>query len=179
MIARARGGDPAAFEALVTPHIPTAFRTALLMTQSRDSAQEAVQEALIEVFRSLARFRPGSPFRPWFLKIVTYRALNQHRRTQNLVTMDDAPELSAENGNPERDLLHAEQRNAIWQAVQEMDPEHRAVVVLYYYQELPVAEVAAMLDIPAGTVKSRLHAARRQIQRALQAAPTPNLSVNR
>lgn len=168
LIQRALVGDAKAFEDLVAGHLPPAYRTALLMTNGYDSAQEAVQEALIEAFRSLPRFRSGAPFRPWFMKLVIHRALNQNRRARRVLTFDDIPEPAASQGNPEARVLESEKRKAIWQAIQQLDFDHRTVVVLHYYQDCSVAEIAAILEIPRGTVKSRLHTARRRIEKAFE-----------
>ncbi len=177
LIQRALRGDAAAFEQLVTPYLAVAYRTAYLITRSDDGAQEAVQEGLIEVYQSLGGFRPGAPFRPWFMKIVVHRALNQHRRGRKLVPLDEAPELVSDPGeSPESGVVDAEHRESIWNAVQELAPDHRAVVVLHYYQDFSVSDIAAMLEIAEGTVKSRLHTARRRIGRTLE-AESPNSVV--
>lgn len=170
LILKAKAGDAEAFEQLVAPYLPTAFCTAALMTRCYYAAQDAVQEGLIEAYQNLGRFRPGSPFRPWFIKLVVHRALDQNRRVRKLVTFEPGEfEPAASEGNPEPLLLDAERRQHLWDAVQQLDLGHRTVIVLHYYQDVPVAEIASMLELAEGTVKSRLHTARRRIESLLKA----------
>ncbi len=166
LIGQAKSGDALAFERLVSPHLPGAYSTAALITRCYDAAQDAVQQGLIEAYRSIGRFRMGSSFRPWFMKLVVHRALDQGRalRRRVVVATEDVPEPVSREGDPEGQFLRAERRQAVWDAVQQLDPPHRAVVVLHYYQELSIAEIASVLEIAEGTVKSRLHTARRRIE---------------
>jgi RNA polymerase sigma-70 factor (ECF subfamily) len=86
------------------------------------------------------------------------------------MVLDEVPESVASEGNPERGLLESERRMAIWRTIQLLDADHRTVVVLHYYQDMSIAEIASLLEIPAGTVKSRLHTARKRIERTLDTA---------
>jgi RNA polymerase sigma-70 factor (ECF subfamily) len=171
LIRQAQARDAAAFEQLVTPYLAAAYSTAALITRCHDSAQDAVQQGLLEAYQTLGRFRPDAPFRPWFLKLVVHRALDLNRRVRRLVTFELAnmPEVVAPDGSPEHQVIESERRTLVWEAVQRLDADHRAVVVLYYYQDLSVADIAAMLSIAEGTVKSRLHTARRRMESGLRA----------
>ena len=151
------------FEQLVQPHLGTAFRTAFLLIQDYHLAQDAVQEALWEAYQSLYRFdeRKGTSFRAWFMKIVTHRALNLVRRKKP--TTEINPDSMGGAPSPLESVLQQETEQQIWRAIQTMKPVHRSAVVLYYYGDFSIAEIAKMLGVFEGTVKSRLHKARQQI----------------
>ncbi|USG68519.1 sigma-70 family RNA polymerase sigma factor [Brevibacillus ruminantium] len=166
-LAKSRNGDSASFEQLVRPHLETAYRTAYLIIHDRQLAQDAVQEALFEVFRSLDRFDParGTSFRTWFAKIVMHRALNAVRRQKPMGEFQEWADMSA---NPLDSVIEREQQQAIWKAICSMKVKHRTVVILYYYGDFQVSEIAQVLGLFEGTVKSRLHYARKQIAAQMQ-----------
>ncbi|MFB0831279.1 RNA polymerase sigma factor [Brevibacillus laterosporus] len=161
-------GGPVGFEALVQPHLPTAFRVAFLIVHDYHFAQDAVQEALWEAYQSLYRYdeRKGTSFRAWFMKIVTHRALNMVRRKKK--TEEYADSIDPDQ-NPLESILQKEQEQQIWRAIQSMTPKHRSAVILYYYEQFSVAEIAKILGVFEGTVKSRLHKARKLIAEKIQA----------
>ncbi|GED69544.1 hypothetical protein BRE01_32460 [Brevibacillus reuszeri] len=151
------------FEQLVQPHLGTAFRTAFLLIHDYHLAQDAVQEALWEAYQSLHRFdeRKGTSFRAWFMKIVTHRALNLVRRKKP--TTEITPDSIGDAQSPLESVLQQETEQQIWRVIQTMKPVHRSTVVLYYYGDFNIAEIAKMLGVFEGTVKSRLHKARKLI----------------
>lgn len=121
-------------------------------------ADEALQEGCIKAFRSLDRFRPGAPWRPWFLRIVANEAKNQARagsRRLSLAQRSWDPSFLHPASSAEDDVVAAAERERVVRAFGELDEAHRAVVVCRIFLELSVAETAATLDIPQGTVKSR------------------------
>ncbi len=160
LVARAKRGDLVAYEELVRRYQPLAVRTAYLVSNGADDAEDAAQEAFVKAYRALDRFRPGSPFRPWLLRIVANEARNRRRsagrRTglalraaEDRRTPDAAP-------SPEAAVLDHEARAALLAAVESLRPDERDVVTARYLLDLPEAEAATMLGIPRGTVKSRL-----------------------
>lgn len=168
--------DSASFEQLVRPHLAMAYRTACLIIRDRQLAQDAVQEALVEVYQSLERFDPerGRSFRAWFAKIVTHRALNAVRRFK---PVDEYQEWPDESTNPLDSIIEREEQQQIWKAICGMKVKHRTVVILFYYGDFSVAEIAEMLGVFEGTVKSRLHHARKLIGTELRKHDdTPHLS---
>ncbi len=152
----------AEFDRLVEPHLPRCYRIAYLITHNEEDASDALQEALIRAYRSLNNVTPGRPFAPWFVRVVVNEALKQSQRRRSTATVP-LPELPSGDG-PELDVLAREERQQVWQAVQSLSPEHRAVVVLRYYEDLSEREMAEALGISPGTVKSRLHYARSAIE---------------
>ena len=160
-------GGPVDFETLVQSHLTSAFRVAFLIVHDYHLAQDAVQEALWEAYQSLYRYdtRKGTSFRAWFMKIVTHRALNMVRRKKKTEEYMDSIDLGQ---NPLESIIQKEKEQQIWRAIQMMTPKHRSVVILYYYEEFSIAEIAKILGVFEGTVKSRLHKARKLIAEKIQ-----------
>jgi RNA polymerase sigma-70 factor (ECF subfamily) len=159
LIVRARGGDVAAYEELVRAFQDLAFRAACLIG-GPDEADDAVQEAFVKAYRALPRFRDGSPFRPWLLRIVANEARNRRRSQGRRTTLalriiEDRPKDDAAP-SPEEAVLAQERRAMLLEAVTRLRDEERLVVTYRYFLQLSEAETAAALDVPAGTVKSRL-----------------------
>ena len=170
LIARARRGDVSAYEELVRAFQDIAHRAAYLVGGAED-AEDAVQEGFVKAYRALPRFRDGSPFRPWLLRIVTNEARNRRRaagRRANLAlrAIEDRPKDDAAPSPEEAVLVHELQR-ALAAAIGELREEDRLVVTCRYLLQLSEAETAATLDIPAGTVKSRLSRALAQLRSLL------------
>ncbi|HEU4672874.1 MAG TPA: sigma-70 family RNA polymerase sigma factor [Candidatus Limnocylindrales bacterium] len=149
-----------AYEELVRRHQQLAVRTAYLASGGADDAEDAAQEAFVKAYRALERFRPGSPFRPWLLRIVANEARNRRRSASRrtglaLRAAEDrrAPDAAP---SPEAAVLDHEARTALLRAVESLGADERDVVTARYLLDLPEADAAEMLGIPRGTVKSRL-----------------------
>ncbi len=160
LVARARHGDLAAYERLVTDHQHIAFRTAYLLTGDAAEAEEAAQDAFLKAYRALGRFRPGAPFRPWLLRIVRNEALNRRgaRGRRGLLELRAAQERASGDAapSPEAALLSAERRRSLLEAVNSLPEADRLVIACRYFLELGEEETAAVLACARGTVKSRL-----------------------
>lgn len=173
LIARARNGDTQAYEMLVEQHETLAFRTAYLITRDEHEAADAAQEGFVRAYRALGTFRPGAPFRPWLLRIVTNLALNrlQAQRRRTNMTERYTRQVIVEVGPLSVDglVIQRDQRQRLLQAVGRLQPDQQALISLRYFLELPEAEVAAALGIPIGTVKSRLHRTLARLRQIIQA----------
>lgn len=160
MLARVRAGETAAYAELVTRHAPVARRLAVLSGAGSD-ADDVVQEAFVKAYRSLASFRDGAEFRPWLLRIVVNETRNLHRGKSRRsdrelrVARDDARLVTG--SDPAEVAEGDERREALLSAVRRLPQELREVVTCRYLLELSEVETAESLDIPKGTVKSRLH----------------------
>lgn len=163
------------FQAQVEPHLPAAYRTAALILLDRDLARDAVQEALLRAYRSRDRLRPGAPVWPWLHRLVVNEALRlAGRQRRQPLLLPEWPDFPGGAPGPETALLARETRDRIWQALAQLSEAHRTVLVLRYYQELTELEMADLLGVSPGTVKSRLHYARRLLEERLsreQVAP--------
>ncbi len=168
LIERARHGDHEAYAALVRSHQDVVFRTAYLITRSAADAEDVTQEAFIKAYRALSRFREGAPFRPWILRIAANEARNRRRAIgRRLEVSADAPveldgglaaarEPADPDATPEERALAGERREVLLTALGRLDEDDRLVIAYRYFFDLSEAEMAEALDVPRGTVKSRL-----------------------
>lgn len=152
-------------------HQRLALRTAYVITGDTAEGQDAAQEAFIKAYRALGRFRSGAAFRPWLLRIVANEAINRRRaarRSANLalrVAESRLPDGAAPS--PEAAALAHELRQEVLDAVNELRPEDRLVIAYRYFFQLSEAEMAEALDVPRGTVKSRLSRALARLRERL------------
>jgi RNA polymerase sigma factor (sigma-70 family) len=158
LVERARRGHAHAYDELVWRYTDMAFRTACVVTGSAADAEEAAQDAFVKAHRALSRFQAGLPFRPWLLRIVGNEARNRRRSACRRAAMElrAAAVASVPAGSPEAAVEAAEERRALLRAVQALPDDQRLVVTCRFLLQLSVEETAAALDVPAGTVKSRL-----------------------
>ena len=160
LVTRAQQGDVAAYEELVRMYQGIAFRTAYLLAGSRADAEEAAHDAFLKAFNALRRFRRGAPFRPWLLAIVANEARNRRRSAgrRHALALRAAEEVRPGDAapSPEAAVLDRERQDLVLAAVNRLSEEHRLVVACRYFLDLSEAEIAAVLGIRTGTVKSRL-----------------------
>jgi len=179
LIEEARNGDVPAYEELVRRYESLAFRTAYLIVVDADEARDAAQDGFLRAYAALRRFRAGAEFRPWLLRIVANAARNR-RRSRNrrtaltLRAAADSPANGAAAPSPEVAVLAAERRALLMAAVERLSLEDRDVIVMRWFGELSEAEMAAALDCPRGTVKSRLSRAMTRLRLQL---PAPELEA--
>jgi RNA polymerase sigma-70 factor, ECF subfamily len=151
LVRAAQRGSERAVEELFARHWPDAYRTALLIAHDRAAAEDIAQEAFLSALRALPRFDRGRPLRPWLHRIVVNRAIDwaRARRLRREVAAEAAPEAAAPAADPTG-------LGSLGAALGRLSPEHRAVVVMRYLLEFTPGEIAAVLDLPRGTVNSRL-----------------------
>ncbi len=176
-IARLKQGDIDGLEALVRLYQVRAVRAAYLVTRDRPLAEDVVQSAFLRVYERIDQFDPARPFAPWFLRIVVNDAVKAvtRRRPQlslEAADLDPAALLAEPPPRPEALLEQADTALAVAEALDRLPPPERAAVVLRYYLGFKEAEIADHLAWPQGTVKWRLHSARRRL-RALLAPHRP------
>jgi RNA polymerase sigma-70 factor, ECF subfamily len=153
LIRQARGGDADAVETLVRRHWDGAHRTAFLIVQDADAAEDIAQEAMLSAIRTLDRFDRRRPFGPWLHRIVVNRAIDWVRARALRAEADEpALELAAPGRADEGEPYS----RPVLAALGELSPDHRAVIVLRHLLEYSPREIARMLDLPRGTVNSRL-----------------------
>jgi RNA polymerase sigma-70 factor (ECF subfamily) len=166
LIARARQGDEAAWEALVRQHQEAAFRLAYLLVGDSDEAEDVAQEAFIRAYRALERFDSTRPFRPWLLSIAANLARNRRRSVARYLAalnrvLRAEPERVASVQQASAQHMEAQ---ALWQAVRRLGEPDQQVIYLRYFLEISEAETAEALSLPPGTVKSRLHRALKRLR---------------
>lgn len=175
LVQRARRGDPAAREALARRCRRAAYLLAVQLLRDSEAAHDLAQDAVLSFFASLGRFRPGRPIEPWLFAIVRNRARDLARRrrarpTEPLERSEDEPPrpvIDAAPG-PEADTARRELQTLLWRALATLPEPQREILVLRDYQDLTYEEIARVLDVPLGTVMSRLHRARRAARAAVE-----------
>ena len=169
IIARARRGDADAFEQLVVAYREQVFRLALRMCGSEADADEVAQEAFLSAWKALPNFRGESQFSTWLYQLTTHAAIDLMRREKRQIAADDITEVSAADPapSPQQQAEQSEQREIVRDAILQLAPEQREVVVLRFMEELSYEEIGAVLKLPSGTVKSRLNRAKAQLKEIL------------
>lgn len=170
-------GDKTAFEVLVKKHQAAAGRLCYSIMKTDQGVSDIVQEVFLSVFRGLSKFRGDAAFKTWLYKITvheTMRYLKKRNRWNSLVnkkySTTDATEVTFvvfNNTSPERLVLDSQKKALIQDAMDKLSDNHRIVLHLHYQEDLSVQEIAEILDIPVGSVKSRLHYARIQLKELL------------
>jgi RNA polymerase sigma-70 factor (ECF subfamily) len=149
----AQAGSVSDLEALFRSHWPRAYRAAYLVVHDAAAAEDIAQEAFLSAVRALDTFDRRRPFGPWLHRIVVNRAIDWARaRSLRREVGDDAVADVRAPPDPPRQTLSP----GIGAALSRLSPEHRAVIVLRYLLEYTPGEIASMLDLPRGTVNSRL-----------------------
>lgn len=159
-----RDGDQDAFYQLVKPYLDRVYSTARAILNSPHYAEDAVQNAMLEAYRAIMSGKEIRSFRSWFNRLVAMRALDlaraRSRQFRQTEALGDREDPANEREQPMEAVLKKEEQSRLLAQVMSLDMRHRSVIVLYYYQEMSVEEIAEVLGVKAGTVKSRLHNAR-------------------
>jgi len=170
LIAKAQNGNRNAYGELVRHHHPGVIKVIYRMCGDVELAQDAAQDAFIQAWLHLPTFRPGTSLRNWLYRIAINASLDVLRRDTKTADTDfESLSMPDPQAGPEAALLQKERTVAVQQAILALTEASRSVLVLREYGGLTYAEIAAALDIPLGTVMSRLNYARHQLKRSLQA----------
>ena len=172
LVRRAAHGDAEAFDALARDRIDRLYAIAVRILRDHHDAEDAVQQAMWTAWTDLPGLREPARFDAWLYRLLVrncYRAGRARRRHGVVVPL--TPDLDIAGSASAMAGLEA--RDAIERAFVGLGTEHRAVVVLHHYLDLPGDEVAAILGVPPGTVRSRLHYATQRLRAALQADALP------
>jgi RNA polymerase sigma-70 factor (ECF subfamily) len=171
-----REGDSLAIERLVQTHQRDVYRLALSILEDPDDADD---EVFLSALRGLDSFRANASFKTWLFSItvnVCRSRLQRFKRRDRLKQIlqslfhlrGDQPYPERSRRDPESEAIRNESDAALWHAVHALDEKYRIPIVLRYYHDLPVADIAEMLGIPVGTVHSRLNHAREQLRALLK-----------
>ena len=148
------------FSAAVTQHSRGMYRAARSVLSCGADAEDAVAQAVLQAWQSLDKLQNKGAVRPWLIKITVNCAFALRRKQRKVVYLDDLPQEPAAPEPPRYDGL--------WEAVSALPAERRAVVTLFYYEDMTVGQIAKCLGVPAGTWNSRLARARKQLKEMLQ-----------
>lgn len=166
-IAQAQQGDRQAFGELVYRYREGVVNVVYRMCGDANLAEDAAQEAFIRAWQHLPGYKPRSPFRNWLYRIATNAALDTLRRERETTDIADVALASPKPG-PEAAAERSERAGHVRRAVLALSPASRAVLVLREYESLSYKAIADTLDIPVGTVMSRLNYARTQLRKSLK-----------
>ena len=158
-VRRAQAGSASDFEALFRAHWGPAYRAAYLVVRDAAAAEDIAQEAFLSAVRSLDRFDRRRPFGPWLHRIVVNRAIDWARARALRPEAEEVDAPAPERPERDEELLGELDR---------LSPEHRAVIVLRYLLEYTPGEIAAMLELPRGTVNSRLRRALDALRKTIE-----------
>ena len=172
LMRKCKDGDVRFFEPLVRAYQPAGMRIAVGMMGNAEDGKDALQEAFVKAWRNLHGFELGRPFGPWFFQILRNhcRDLLRSRKARfSREALDERLELrpAGESTNPEHRRARSAAKEMLWDGLERIGDEHREVLVLKELQDLSYAEIAEILEIPEGTVASRLYHARRALEEAL------------
>jgi RNA polymerase sigma-70 factor (ECF subfamily) len=172
LIRRFQRGQPGAFDAIFERYKDYVYRVAFFVTRNSGDAEEATQEAFLDLLHALPRFKIEGParFETWLYKITVNRCRSRFRRKRP--PSADWDELADEliagvNGDPEHSALKREARDAVWKAVDGLPDAQREIIALRYLSDLAYDEIAQALGISQGTVKSRLFYAHQALYKSL------------
>ena len=182
LVRRVQAGDKAAFRALFDKYHRRAFAVAMGVVKNEDDALDAVQEAFVKVHKNIHKFQGSSSFYTWLYRIVMNVSIDHIRKTtrrksqdfderalheESAVAGDGALVPTVTNANPGKAALRRELGGAIQAALETLPEHHRAVIVLREIEGMSYEEMAVTLEVPKGTIMSRLFHARKKMQEAL------------
>jgi RNA polymerase sigma-70 factor, ECF subfamily len=179
LIKRAQEGDRAAFNALVRKYEERAYKYAFRLTRDPEEAADVVAEAFVRAYNALKNFRSKSSFTTWMYRILTncFLDLKKKEKGKHNVSLDSAlttednevfRQIEDPDASPHEAVETHERERRIERALSKLPEFQRAMVVMYHVENMTYEEMAAALDLPVGTVKSRLNRARLNLRELLQ-----------
>jgi RNA polymerase sigma-70 factor (ECF subfamily) len=173
LVKRAQAGDAEAFSVLVSEHQQFVYNLALRALQDSHEAEDAAQDAFVRAWMALPNFRGQSQFRTWLYRIVTNVCYNRMPRLRKEMSamgdeqVMDVPDETSDN--PADEVESIQQRAFLQKQIDELPESYKILVILRYQQELSYEEIANVLSLPLGTVKTGLFRAKAQLRQALNA----------
>ena len=182
LMSRAQAGDVRAFAELVQRYKDPMYNLAYRMLRDRQEAEDIAQETFLHVFRALNRFQTGERFSPWVYRIATNLCLDKLRRNKGMSISLDAPmgpesdvylQVADPGDGPDAALELSELRDDVQRAVDALPERYRTIVILRHLHDRSYEEIAEIVDLPLGTVKTRLFRAREILRRWLSGVVEP------
>lgn len=174
VVAEALKGSQRAYTSLLNSHRGAVYNLMRRMVGDEEEALDLSQEAFIRAFRSLESFNPSFSFRSWIMTIASRIAIDflRKKRPQTL-SLDETGEIRSEFATPDAELESKETRQSIERAVSSLPPEYRIAILLRHKEGLSYDEIAAVLDLPLGTVKTRVYRGREILRKSLEGIYEP------
>lgn len=181
LIAETLNGRTASFGELVRRYQDRLFNAALRVLDHEDDARDVVQDAFVSAYQSLRSFKGDSEFYTWLYRIAFNTAISLRRKRRALVSLESGrageaahePEDRSEGTRPGAALERTEEEAALQAALNRLSPEHRAILVLKDLDGMKYEEIAEVLGVPIGTVRSRIHRARLELRGLLEPRDGP------
>ena len=175
LIAKAKQGDMQAFEELILKHEKIVYNVALRMMNHSEDAKDISQEVFLKAYRNIKNFDERSMFSTWLYRITTNTCIDEMRKRKGKQNYSLEEELENEDGSmqrqiadegdtPEESLMRGEEKGEILQALDTLSEEHRAAIILRDVKGLSYEEISEIIELPMGTVKSRISRARNQLK---------------
>lgn len=161
------------FEKMVLPHRDALYGHALALTRNADEAEDLVQETTLRALRGFATFRADGPIRAWLLTILRNLFINSYRsrvrapRSISLDSLENPDPLVPTQPGPERQVFSRMENEALTRAVANLPADYRTVLVMSDMKGMSYVEISEQLEVPVGTVRSRLSRARNRVRRSL------------
>ncbi|HEY3376505.1 MAG TPA: sigma-70 family RNA polymerase sigma factor [Armatimonadota bacterium] len=185
LVDRARYGDHGAFRQLFDRHSPLVYRVAYRMVGHPEDAADLTQDVFVRAYERLSTLQHGQAFQAWVTRL-TVNMVRDHQRRRRIDTTpwdisspeaEEVIERSLPSSDPPLDqrLMTHELSQQIQDALLRLSPEHRAVIILHHLENVPVEDMSATLQVPVGTIKSRLARARAELRRRLESYISPEL----
>lgn len=173
LLDKCRQGDDLAWEALVRRYQGRVFAVSMHYMRDREEARDVAQDVFVKLYRKLETLHSGETFLPWLVRMTRNTAIDRIRRLRSRtpeesVSLDEGPEIPAPQPSPEQDSLRRWRTGLLHRALNELSEQSREIILLKDIQELKLNEIAEMLALPLGTVKSRSHRARLELAEAVQ-----------
>lgn len=166
-LARAADGDAASQAWIVNRWTQPLYRFAYRMLGNEQDARDATQDTMVKVLRNLHRYDPNRAFSTWVFGIARNTCIDEHRRRKRR-SYESAPDVADQGPTPLQQVTTAERSDALHEALQQIPPMYREVLIMYHFEHLKYAEIADTLDIPLGTVMNRIFRARRKMRDILE-----------
>jgi RNA polymerase sigma-70 factor (ECF subfamily) len=172
LIEAAKAGDQEAFRHIVERYQGAVYNLAYRMLGTPEEAEDAAQEIFVRIYRQLGRYDPERKFSTWTLAIATNFCIDQlRRRRMQLVPLENIiPWARTRDSGPEGEALSSESRDEMQRLLKRLPEKYRAPLVLRYWEDLSCAEIAEILGVPEGTIKTQIHRARKQLGKMLEGA---------
>ena len=173
LVHAARAGDAVAFDNLFYRYRDGIYRLGMAITKDPSAAEEIVIDTFARAHRAIERLEPDDSLRPWLYRVAVNLSYNRRpRKGVTFSSLDEGTEdIAAESESPSEAAERTERRRVVLECVDSLGPKHKVVVVLHYLNGLNLAEIAEIVEVPVGTVKSRLHYALRKLRLQLSAHP--------
>ena len=171
LVIRALDGDAGAFRDLIEKHTALVYSVVGGILKRDADIDDTVQEVFIKVYRNLSSYRGDSRFSTWLYRIARNESINALQRSRDrLVPIEEAERLPAQGGNPEEHFARKRLAHDMRGLLSKLDEQYRVVLELRYMGDKSYSEIAEIMEIPVGTVKTNIHRAKAELKRMIESA---------